>query len=90
MRRISILLLILFTCFVLAAWPQAQPQSKNKIITFDAPGAGTGAGQGTFGVGPNDLGAIAGFYVDSSYGLHGFLRNPFGKITEFDAPNSPW
>ncbi|MFZ1129477.1 MAG: hypothetical protein WCA97_20490 [Terriglobales bacterium] len=28
MRRISILALILFTCFVLAAWPQAQPQTQ--------------------------------------------------------------
>ena len=88
MRRINILIFVFFTCFISAAWPQARPQYQNNIITFDVPGAGTGPGQGTFGVGPNDLGAIAGFYVDSSYGLHGFLRNPFGKITEFDAPNA--
>ena len=31
MRRISILLLILFTCFVLAAWPQAQPQTDPRL-----------------------------------------------------------
>src|ERR1039458_10118386 len=30
-RRISILLLILFTCFVLAAWPQAQPQTDPRL-----------------------------------------------------------
>jgi hypothetical protein len=49
MKRISILLLVFFTCSVLAAWPQAQTQCKHKpkIITFDAPGAGTGPGQGT-------------------------------------------
>ena len=33
MRRISILLLALFICFVLSAWAQAP-----KIITFDVPG----------------------------------------------------
>ena len=37
MKRIGIVMLAFFTCFALAAWPQAQPQ----IITFDAPGAGT-------------------------------------------------
>lgn len=31
MRRISILLLILFTCFVLAAWPQTQPQTDPRL-----------------------------------------------------------
>ena len=43
MRRISILLLILLTCFVLAAWPQAQPQTDprlaeiaHKVVNFSA------------------------------------------------------
>ena len=31
MKRISILLLILLTCFVLAAWPQAQPQTDPRL-----------------------------------------------------------
>ncbi|HVN03191.1 MAG TPA: hypothetical protein VMT86_02170 [Bryobacteraceae bacterium] len=41
---------------------------------IDVPGAGTGAGQGTIAAGGNDAGAIAGFYVDSSGVVHGFLR----------------
>jgi hypothetical protein len=45
MRRIGILMLVVFFCFVSTAWPQAQ--TKPQIITFDAPAAGTGPGQGT-------------------------------------------
>ena len=83
MRRISILLLILFTCFVLAAWPQAQ-----KIITFDTPGAGTSAGQGTFPDGITDTGVIIGDYIDSHGVQHGFVRTQQGDITPFDPPDS--
>ena len=39
-------------------------------------------------MGANDFGAIAGFYVDSGNAAHGFVRNPFGKITEFDPPGA--
>jgi hypothetical protein len=45
------------------------------LATFEAPGAGTGAGQGTYAVGDNSAGALAGFYVDNSNVAHGFLRN---------------
>jgi hypothetical protein len=61
---------------------------KARIITFDAPDAGTEAGQGTLGLGLNDLGAVAGYYGDSGGKVHGFVRDPFGKITEFDAPDA--
>jgi hypothetical protein len=60
MRRIGILMSVLFTCFVSAAWPQAQAQNKPQIITFDVPGAGTGSGQGTFGLGMTPSQAIEG------------------------------
>ena len=46
MRRINVLVLTLLTFLVSAAWPQAQEE--DKFTTFDAPGAGTGPGQGTF------------------------------------------
>jgi hypothetical protein len=55
------------------------------IITFDAPGAGTGFRQGTTVTGINAAGAITGYYVDSSNINHGFLRSPSGVFTEFDA-----
>jgi hypothetical protein len=88
MKRISILLLVFFTGLVLAAWPQAQAQWKQEptIITFDAPGAGTGAGQGTTPNGIDSRGAIIGWYVDGGNVNHGFVRDPDGTITTFDVP----
>jgi hypothetical protein len=37
-----------------------------KLISIEVPGAGTGAGQGTFVSGVTALGAIAGNYVDQN------------------------
>ena len=58
------------------------------ITTFDAPGAGTAAGQGTTGFGINPAGAITGFTRDANFARHGFLRTPDGTITIFDDPNA--
>jgi hypothetical protein len=55
-----------------------------KITAFDAPGAGTGAGLGTFAFGVNDFGTATGYFVDSSGEGHGFLRGAGGKIQTFD------
>jgi hypothetical protein len=79
MRRISILLLVFLTCFVLGTSAQ-----KSKIITFDAPGAGSGAGQGTIALGSDAQGVITGWYVDGSNVYHGFLRAPNGDIATID------
>ena len=48
------------------------------ITTFDAPGAGTGPGQGTaaFSGATNPGGATTGAYLDSNNVFHGFLRTP--------------
>ena len=43
------------------------------FTTFDAPGAGTGPGQGTYVDGIDPAGTIAGSYVDASGASHGFL-----------------
>jgi hypothetical protein len=88
MRRIGILMLVLFTCLVSAAWPQAQAQTKPDIITFDAPGAGTAAGQGTFGFGMTPSQTIEGEYIDGNGVFHGFLRASNGVITTFDVPGA--
>jgi hypothetical protein len=56
------------------------------ITTFDAPGAGTAAGQGTFANGINTSGAITGFTRDANAARHGFLRNPDGTFIIFDDP----
>src|SRR5271169_4694540 len=87
MKRITILLLIVFTCFVLAAWPQTQGRWTDAII-FDAPGAGTGPYQGTTSFFNNPAGTITGYYVDANYVTHGFVRTADGDITSFDPPNS--
>src|SRR5215469_15691421 len=58
------------------------------ITTFDAPGAGTAADQGTIAFAVNLSGAIAGFTRDTNNARHGFLRAPDGTFTIFDDPNA--
>jgi hypothetical protein len=63
------------------------------FTTFDAPGAGTGAYQGTgcssdCPVSQNDWGAITGMYFDANYVLHGYVRRPDGRITTIDPSGS--
>jgi len=55
------------------------------ITTFDAPGAGTGAGQGTVAFGINAERVIVGYYCDAS-NCHDFLRAKDGSFTTFDPP----
>jgi hypothetical protein len=43
------------------------------VTLLDAPGAGTGRGQGTIPVSINPGGQIAGYYLDANYVYHGFL-----------------
>ena len=62
---------------------------EGKFTTFDAPGAGTVAGQGTgcpsdCPVSLNDFGAITGIYIDANFVAHGYLRSPEGKIVTVD------
>jgi hypothetical protein len=49
------------------------PAHDGAITTFDAPGAGTGIGQGTIAGTPNPAGAIVVFYQDASNVFHGAL-----------------
>ena len=58
------------------------------ITTFDAPGAGTGPGQGTIPLSINPQGAIAGSYTDASNVNHSFVRAKNGTITTFGAPGA--
>lgn len=62
-----------------------------RISEFDAPGAGTGAGQGIYVSnvdGVNGEGAVAGSYLDDLNVFHGFVRARDGEITEFDVPGA--
>jgi hypothetical protein len=56
------------------------------FVTIDAPGAGTLQNQGTTANVINQSGVIAGYYVDTVYDYHGFVRSAAGVITEFEAP----
>jgi hypothetical protein len=59
------------------------------ITKFNPPGAGKGAGQGTYTqIGMNPKRVITGGYWDSSSVIHGFLRARDGKFTRFDAPST--
>lgn len=62
--------------------------SAQKLITFDAPGSGSGANQGTEAVGINLCGTITGNVTDNGNGTHGFVRSHEGRFSEFDAPGA--
>src|SRR5437899_7239170 len=53
------------------------------ITTFDAPGAGTAAGQGTIAVGVNLSGAITGYSLDTDSARHCTPRAHAGSLTRF-------
>ena len=61
-----------------------------KFISFDAPGAGLGAGldQGTYAMSINDLGVIAELLQDPSNVFHAFVHDFYGFFTTFDAPGA--
>ena len=73
---------------ILAMLAAALQASAQKIITIDPPGAGTTAGLGTVGIHINQSGAVTGFFSDSEFVTHAFVRTPDGAITTFDAPGA--
>jgi hypothetical protein len=70
----------------------AGENASSQMITFEAPGAGTGSGQGTgcFGCtfSINQWGAVVGTYLDANNVFHGFVRSPKGKFTTFEIPGA--
>src|SRR5215467_1437232 len=84
MTRISFLFLAVLTCLVCVSLLHAQ----GEFITFDAPGAGTGPGQGTLRQQITAAGTIVGNYVDSNYVTHGFVRSAQGAFASIDAPGA--
>jgi hypothetical protein len=87
MRRKGAFAFGLFLCTLgLGVSTSAQQLS---ITTFDVPAAGTGIGVlGTYANSINPEGEITGFYIDTNYVFHGFLRSTAGVITTFDAPKA--
>jgi uncharacterized membrane protein len=70
----------------LGAWHGFLRDVNGAYELFDAPNAGTGFTQGTFPYAINAGGEITGLYVDSSGGVHGFVRDRSGNIASFDGP----
>src|SRR5580658_5426384 len=70
------------------ALPQETPPDSEHFIVFDAPGAGTGFFQGTYGTYINNSGELLGYLQDSNNAYHAFLRKTDGKIYTFDAPGA--
>jgi len=66
--------------------------SAQNITTFSAPGAGTGAGQGTGGFGINPQGTVVGSYLDDGNVFHGFQCvsrcAALDTFTTYDAPGA--
>jgi len=58
------------------------------LITFDAPGAGTGPAQGTLSESINSGGTVTGYYLDANNAYHGFLRGLGGAFTSIDVPGA--
>ena len=73
---------------VLVALVSALPAFSQKLITFDAPTAGTSSGTGTQPVAINFFGTITGIVVDKDQVWRGFVRNPDGSGTAFEAPGA--
>src|SRR5579862_3496793 len=81
-------LAVSFALGILGINVSADAQEQAKIITFDAPKAGTAAGEGTLAYAIAPSGIITGPYLDGSGVYHGFLRFPNGVTISFDAPGA--
>ena len=58
------------------------------ITTFDAPGAGTASGQGTYTWAINPAGTTVGASLDNNGVYHALIRTADGKITLYDIPGA--
>ena len=73
---------------ILVALALSIPMSAQTVTTFDAPGAGTGAFQGTYAFNIAPSGTIIGYSRDADNVRHGFIRSKQGSYTIFDAPGA--
>jgi hypothetical protein len=83
MKSVKITCIVAMTLLVSLTIPGSLAASE--ITTFEAPGAGVTAGQGTIAEGINLDGAVTGFYIDTNNALHAYLRAPNGAFTAINA-----
>ncbi len=63
--------------------------SSSTFTTFNAPGAGTAANQGTITFSNNLFGATVGYYIDANNVAHGFVTAaPFTAFTSLTDPDA--
>jgi hypothetical protein len=72
-----------FAVVLLIGASQCVTAQSGKIIEFDAPGATE-----TIPSGINSANSTAGYYTDSQYVYHGFIRDTSGNLTSFDEPDA--
>ena len=89
----SSLLVCLFLAFAIPTLPQGtgvvdQSHFATTPIVIDAPGAGTGALQGTTVIAIDTAGDVAGTYIDANGVYHGFVFSASGTLTTFDVPGA--
>jgi hypothetical protein len=75
---------IQFVMLTITVQTGAQKAPRERIITFDVPGAGVASGQGTVPRCIAANGEITGEYYDQNEAVHGFLRTADGSIKTFD------
>jgi hypothetical protein len=76
---------MLCLCLLFAQTGTAQKTAPT-FTTFDVPGAGASANQGTFPVGIDEDENVTGYFADANGVYHGFVRASTGTIAAFDAP----
>src|SRR5271166_5598132 len=84
-RCFGLVSLCVFLTFALSA---RSLSAQATFVPIDAPGAGTGQGQGTFPLAINRSGVIVGYFTDGSGTEHGFIRAADGTFTTVDVPGA--
>src|SRR5215467_4055144 len=84
MRRFNLLMFAAVTFMMYAPCLQGQ----GGITSFDPPDAGTGSFEGTFPQQITAAGTIVGYYRDSNFMNHGFVRSVQGQFTTIDVPGA--
>jgi hypothetical protein len=87
-RGLAIIAPFCFCLFFSVASPAQQQgvagaeSSTSTFTTFEVPGAGKGVYQGTYALSINTAGPVTGYYIDSNFAYHGFIRSPYDLPTD--------
>ena len=76
---------LLDTNYIFHGWIR---EADGAISTFEAPGAGTAPGQGTFSWSISQDGSVTAEVVDGGGVAHTFVRDKQGNLTVFDVPGA--